>query len=231
VTNESPAPGSRPWRVLIADDDTMARGFMAEILGSMPDIEVVAQASDGSDAVELARLHRPDAALIDVNMRQMHGPEATAAILGQVRTTNVAAVTAYATDDSVDRMLAAGALGFLLKDSSPDELIEGVRTVAQGDGFVSPQMTTYLIREHVKGLGGQGRREAVERFEQLSERERNIAVLVAEGASNPTIADRLHLSPATVKTHLEQVNLKLGAANRSLVAVMVERAGFGPASL
>lgn len=168
--------------------------------------------------------------LVDVNMRAMHGPEATAAILGQVQT-NVIAITAYASDDSVDRMIGAGAMGFLLKDASPHELIEGVRTVARGDGFVSPQATTYLIREHVKSLGGHGRREAVERFTRLSDRERAVAMLIAEGESNPTIAERLHLSQATVKTHLEQVNLKLGAPNRTLVAVMVERAGFGPASL
>jgi DNA-binding NarL/FixJ family response regulator len=213
--------------VLIADDDAMSRRFMAEILTSQPDLEVVAQAADGAAAVEAARLHHPDVVLMDVQMPRLAGPEATEALLGQVDA-SVVAITSYASDDVVDRMLVAGAMGFLLKDQPPQELIDGVRTVARGDGFVSPAATARLIRRYVTGRDGQPRREAADRFASLTERERDIAVLVAAGASNQEIGDRLHLSVATVKTHLEQARLKLGAANRALVCVMVERAGFGP---
>ena len=213
--------------MLIADDDGMSRRFMAEILTSQPDLEVVAQAADGAEAVEAARRHRPDVVLMDVQMPRLAGPEATEALLGQVDA-NVIAITSYASDDVVDRMLVAGAMGFLLKDQPPQELIDGVRTVARGDGFVSPAATAQLIRRYVKGRGDRNRRDASARFASLTERERDIAVLVAAGASNQEIGDELHLSIATVKTHLEQARLKLGAANRALVCVMVERAGFGP---
>ncbi|GAA4164521.1 response regulator transcription factor [Gryllotalpicola daejeonensis] len=218
---------SRPWRVLIADDDAMSRRFMAEILSSQADLEVVAQAPDGAAAVEAARRHRPDVVLMDVQMPHVAGPAATETMLAQVQT-NVVAITSYATDDIVDQMLVAGAMGFLLKDQPPHELIDGVRTVARGDGFVSPAATARLIRRYVSGRGEAHRQEARERFEALSERERDIAVLVASGASNQQIGAELHLSVATVKTHLEQARLKLGAANRALVCVLVERAGFGP---
>lgn len=227
-SSPAPAAEARPWRVLIADDDPMARGFMATILGSQADLEVVAEASDGAEAIEAARRHRPDVILMDVNMPNVAGAEATEAVLAQLSTA-IIAITSWATRDVVDRMLIAGALGFLHKDVSPQALIDGVRTVARGEGFVSGAEMSALIRRYVEQTGDPARIEAVRLFATLSERERTVARLVAEGATNPEIAARTYVSPATVKTQLEQVFIKLGQRDRVGVAVMVERAGFGPA--
>lgn len=227
-SSSAPVAETRPWRVLIADDDAMARRHMADILGSQPDFEIVAQAADGAEAIEAARRHHPDVILMDVKMPNMTGVEATEAVLAQL-STSIIAVTALATQEVVDRMLIAGAMGFLHKDLSPHALIQGVRTVARGEGFVSGAEMSGLIRRYVQQTADPARREAVRRFETLSERERAIAQRVAAGQTNPEIAAHLHLSPATVKTHLEQVFAKLGQRDRVGVAVLVERAGFGPA--
>lgn len=213
--------------MLIVDDDGMARAGLRGILETAHDIEVVAEAADGPTAVELARAHRPGIVLMDVRMPGMSGAEATTAVLAQIDT-RVVAITSFDTEDYVFRMIEAGASGFLLKDTPPLDIIQAVRTVAEGDSVISPRSTAHLVRRFAAGSGGAAKREAAERFSTLSAREREIAVLVAGGASNNEIAEALHLSVATVKTHLEQARIKLGARNRALVCVLVERAGFGP---
>jgi DNA-binding NarL/FixJ family response regulator len=165
---------------------------------------------------------------MDVNMPNVAGAEATEAVLAQLSTA-IIAITSWTTREVVDRMLIAGALGFLHKDVSPQALIDGVRTVARGEGFVSGAEMSALIRRYVQQTADPAHLEAVRRFETLSERERAVAQRVAAGETNPEIAAHMHLSTATVKTHLEQVFLKLGQRDRVGVAVTAERAGFGPA--
>lgn len=215
---------------MIVDDDGMARVGLRGILETADDIDVVAEAADGSTAVELARAHRPDVVLMDVRMPGMPGPEAAAAVLAQIET-RIVAITSFDTEDYVFRMIEAGASGFLLKDTPPLDIIQAVRTIAAGDSVISPRSTAHLVRRFASAAGASARRTAVERFETLTARERDIVVHVASGATNDEIAAALHLSLATVKTHLEQARIKLGARNRSLVGVMVERAGFGPAEI
>ncbi|MBY0690149.1 response regulator transcription factor [Microbacterium marinilacus] len=208
----------------------MARAGLRGILETASDIEVVAEAGDGAGAVEAARAHRPDIVLMDVRMPGMSGAEATSALLAHVDA-RVIAITSFDSEDYVFRMIESGASGFLLKDTAPLDIIQAVRTVAAGDSVVSPRSTAHLVRRFAATSGDAARRHAAERFATLTARERDVAVHVAGGATNDEIAAAMHLSVATVKTHLDQVRIKLGARNRALVCVLVERAGFGPPAL
>lgn len=218
-------------RVLIVDDDALVRQGLRGILDAAEDIEVIGEASSGAEAVELARRHRPDVVMMDVRMPGMPGDEATVLLHETVPSSAVIAITSFDSEDYVFRMLEAGALGFLLKDADPADFGKAVRSVTSGEGFVSPRSTAQLISRFAGGRDHAARREAQTRFAKLSARERDVAVLVSEGASNQEIAESLHLSLATVKTHLEQARITLGARNRALVCVAVERAGFGPVQL
>lgn len=215
-------------RVLVVDDDALVRQSLRAILGAAADIEVIGDLSNGVDAIAFARERRPDVVLMDVRMPGMPGPESTAALLAEVPGAKVIAITSFDSEDYVFRMLEAGASGFLLKDSATAHFADAVRSVHSGEGFVSPRSTVHLIARFAGGRDHAMHREAQQRFATLTPRERDIAVLVAEGASNNEIALALHLSVATVKTHLEQARLKLGARNRALMCIAVERAGFGP---
>jgi DNA-binding NarL/FixJ family response regulator len=215
-------------RVLIVDDDALVRQGLRVILSAADDIEVVGEAAGGAEAVEFARRHRPDIVMMDVRMPGMPGDEATVLLHQLVPNVRVIAITSFDSQDYVFRMLEAGALGFLLKDADPGDFARAVRSVAGGEGFVSPRSTVHLLSRFAAGGEHAVRRSAQERFSRLSSRERDVVVLVAEGASNQEIAETLHLSVATVKTHLEQARVTLGARNRALVCVAVERAGFGP---
>lgn len=228
ASDPSSADGPRAIRVLVVDDDALVRQSLRSILGAAAGIEVIGDVSNGADAVAFARERRPDVVLMDVRMPGLPGPESTAALLAEVPSTRVIAITSFDSEDYVFRMLEAGASGFLLKDSATAHFAEAVRSVHAGEGFVSPRSTVHLIARFAGGRDHAVRREAQARFQTLTRREQDIAVLVAEGASNSEIADALHLSVATVKTHLEQARQKLGARNRALMCIAVERAGFGP---
>lgn len=221
------ATDDSPVRVLIVDDEPLIRSGFRFVLGVDPSIDVVAEASDGAAAVELVRTHRPDVVLMDVRMPVMDGPDATAVIVAESGA-RVLAMTSLDAEGQLVRMLIAGALGYLLKDESPDRIIDAVRRTAQGESVFSAQSTAQLVRRAVEGEHGQGRAAAVARISVLTERERDVAVRVASGATNQEIGAALHIAPGTVKTHLEQVFAKLAVRNRVQVGVLLERAGYGP---
>ncbi len=200
------------------------------MLGVDPSIEIVGEASDGAAAVALVRAHRPDVVLMDVRMPGVSGPEATAAIVSQSGS-RVLAMTSIDSEDQLLRMLSAGASGYLLKDESPERIVDAVRRTAAGDTVVSGRSTAQLVRRAVANESGVGRIVAEERVSVLTERERDVAKGVARGETNQQIGATLHISAATVKTHLEQVFAKLGVRSRVQVGIILERAGLGPTEL
>lgn len=216
-------------RVLVVDDDFLVRAAIAGILGPRTDIDVVGTAAGAVEAIALARSHRPDVVLMDIQMPEMDGVEATRAILAQVDT-EVVAITSIGTPETVQRMLDAGAYGYILKDTAPDALAEAVLTVARGDAFLSPRHTRVLVERLVAGTGSDARQKAAELFQTLTEREREAARLVAAGETDAEIAQALHVSLTTVKTHVQQTRIKLGARNRTQIGVIVERAGETPST-
>lgn len=214
-------------RVLIIDDDFLVRAAVEGILGPRADIEVVGSAGSGAEGIEVARVRRPDVVLMDIQMPGMDGIEATRALLRQVDT-DVVAMTSIATPEAVQRMLAAGAYGYLLKDTAPEALAEAVLTVARGDAFLSPRHTRALVERMASDSGLEARRAAAQLFASLTERERDAARLVAAGATDSEIARSLHVALSTVKTYIQQTRLKLGVRNRTQIGVIVERAGETP---
>lgn len=220
-------------RVLLVDDESLIRmGFRyilgaAEVEAEHPAIEVVGEVGDGAAAVAFVRAHRPDVVLMDVSMPIMTGLEATEVIVAESES-RVLAMTSLDAEDQLFRMLEAGATGYLLKDESPARIVDAVRRTARGDAVVSALSTAQLVRRAVAGEGGAGRRVAIDRLGVLTERERDVAQRVASGATNQEIGAALHIAAGTVKSHLEQVFVKLGVRNRVQVGVILERAGLGP---
>lgn len=222
----TPSADSRV-RVVLVDDEPLIRSGFRFVLGVDPSIEVVGEASDGAAAIGLVRARRPDVVLMDVRMPVMDGPDATAVIVSE-SSARVLAMTSLDAEGQLVRMLLAGAIGYMLKDESPTRIIDAVHQTAVGESVFSAQSTAQLVRRAVAGEGGSGRHAAVERISALTERERDVAVRVASGATNQEIGTALHIAPGTVKTHLEQVFAKLTVRNRVQVGVILERAGFGP---
>ncbi|GHE33210.1 DNA-binding response regulator [Streptomyces cellulosae] len=216
-------------RVLLADDEAMVRAGVRAILDSGGEAEVVAEAGEGREAVELARAHRPDVALLDVRMPRLDGLAAAEEIVRTVPGTAVAVLTTFSERDYVARALAGGATGFLLKSGDPYELLAGVRAVAGGAAFLSPKVARYVI-EGLGGTDGGGRlareAEARARVEALSPREREVLGLVGAGLSNPEIAARLHLVEGTVKAYVSAVLERLGVRNRVQAAIVAYEAGL-----
>jgi DNA-binding NarL/FixJ family response regulator len=203
-------------RVLLADDQAMVRGGFRLILESQPGITVAAEAADGIQAVALARELRPDVCLVDIRMPGMDGIEVTRALAGPdvPRPLRVVIVTTFDTDEYVYGALAAGAVGFLLKDAGPALLIEAVRAASAGDALISPSVTVRLLRQ----LAPLRRRAAAGPASQLSERELDIARAIAKGRTNQEIAAELFISLSTVKTHITRIQDKLGVRNRVEIA-------------
>ncbi|WP_276320553.1 response regulator [Amycolatopsis suaedae] len=206
-----------PTRVLIADDHAMVRNGFRLVLDAQPDMSVVGEAADGAAALEQAALLRPDVVLADIRMPKVDGLELTRRLSG---TTRVIVVTTFDHDEYVHTALRNGACGFLLKRSGPTLLIEAIRAAMAGDTLISPQVTVRLLR----GLAD--REPPAEPREPLTEREREIAALVAAGRTNAEIAADLFISPGTVKTHLANVSGKLGARNRVEIAAWAWAAGL-----
>ena len=223
----SSADVPRPVRVLVVDDDFLVRTAVKGILDPRPDIEVIGTAGGGGEAIDLARRSRPDVVLMDIQMPGMDGIEATKALLAEVET-EVVAMTSLGAAETVQRMLDAGAYGYVLKDTAPDELAEAVLTVARGDAFLSPRHTRSLLEGLASGSGHDARRKAAELFGTLTDRERDAVRLVAVGATDSEISEAMHVAVSTVKSHIQQARLKLGVRNRTQIAVMVERAGETP---
>lgn len=223
--NEGPV--SVRARVVIADDQALLRGGFRALLESASDIEVVAEAADGAEAVEAARRHRADVVLMDIRMPRVDGLEATRRIAGDPALSGVKVliVTTYETDEYVYEALRSGASGFLLKDTEPAELIGAVRVVARGDALLSPSVTRRLIQDIAGRAAGQLPRKP-NALNGLTEREREVVALVAQGLSNDEIAAKLFLSPLTAKTHVSRAMSKLDARDRAQLVVFAYESGL-----
>ncbi|WP_217915053.1 response regulator [Miltoncostaea marina] len=213
-------------RVVLADDQTLVRSGLRALLERADDIEVVDEAADGEGAVAAARAHRPDVLLMDIRMPGVDGIEATRRIAADAGLASVRVVmlTTYELDEYVFEALYAGASGFLLKEIEPEELREAVRVVARGDALLAPSVTRRLIREFTAQPGR--RRPPPEGLGELTDREREVVALVAQGLSNAAIAERLVISPATAKTHVSRAMTKLHAHDRAQLVVLAYETGL-----
>ncbi|WP_204017556.1 response regulator [Sphaerimonospora thailandensis] len=223
-------------RLLIADDQEMVRSAFRMILGSQPDMDVVAEAADGATAVEEARRLRPDVCILDIRMPRMDGLEATRLLAGpDVRDPlNVLIATTFDLDEYVYGALHGGACGFLLKDASPALLVEAVRAAAAGNALISPSITVRLLAHMASQRGGFSPSPAVRKqtgrpIEPLTQRELDVVRLLARGRTNEELALELYVTPATIKTHLANVQRKLGVRNRVEIAAWAWENGIcGP---
>ncbi|WP_430791367.1 response regulator [Actinoplanes sp. G11-F43] len=215
--------------VVLVDDQALVRAGFRALLDAEPDIDVVGEAADGLRAVEVVRAARPDVVLMDIRMPGVDGLEATRRIAAEAElaATRVVILTTFELDEYVFEALRTGASGFLVKDTEPVELLRGIRAVAAGDGLLSPSVTRRVIGSFVTSAAAQGRQpEPPRELEQLTDREREVLVLVAEGLSNDEIAGRLVISPATAKTHVSRTMIKLGARDRAQLVVYAYEAGL-----
>jgi DNA-binding NarL/FixJ family response regulator len=214
-------------RVVVVDDQALVRGGFAMVLRIHDDIEVVAEAGTGLEAIEVARQHRPDVILMDIRMPDMDGLEATSRILAEADwNVRVLILTTFDPDEYVYvyRALRAGASGFVLKDIPPDQLATAVRTVADGGALLAPSITRRLIGQFTE-------RRTVDaavsgRLERLTDREREVVVAVARGSSNAEIAGELFIGPATVKSHVSSILTKLGLRDRTQLVVFAYESGL-----
>ncbi|MEV5876585.1 response regulator transcription factor [Streptomyces sp. NPDC052101] len=216
-------------RVLLADDQALLRSAFRVLVDSEPDMEVVGEASDGADAVRLAKEHGPDVVLMDIRMPGTDGLAATRLISEDPSLTEVHVVilTTFEVDDYVVQALRAGACGFLGKGSEPEELLNAIRVAAGGEALLSPTATKGLIARFLAQGDDDGRDPArSERLGALTGREREVLVQVAGGHSNDEIAERLEVSPLTVKTHVNRAMAKLGARDRAQLVVIAYESGL-----
>jgi DNA-binding NarL/FixJ family response regulator len=214
-------------RVLLADDQALIRGGFRVLIDSAPDLEVVGEAANGREAVELARSTRADVVVMDVRMPEMDGLEATRAICADedLAGVRVLVVTTFEIDEYVVQALRAGASGFVGKGVEPHELLAAIRTVAVGDALLSAKATRGLITSFLAQPTG-GPVATSEQLALLTERELEVVVLVAYGLSNDDIAERLFVSPLTAKTHVNRAMMKLGARDRAQVVVIAYQSGL-----
>ncbi|GAA3762940.1 response regulator transcription factor [Spinactinospora alkalitolerans] len=210
----------------IVDDDPLVRAGLAMMLGGASDIRVVAEAGDGTEVLPLVDRHAPDVVLMDIRMPSMDGLTATEALRSRSRAPEVIVLTTFDADAHVLRALRAGAAGFLLKDTPPEEIVAAVRQVARGNPVLSPAVTRRLITRVAESDRDRRRARARERLAVLSDRERKVAVAVGQGRSNAEIGAVLHFSVPTVKTHVSGVLTKLGLNNRVQIALLVHGAGL-----
>lgn len=221
---------SAPVRVLIVDDDPLVRGALSMILGGVPDLTVVGEATDGAEVPAAVAAHAPDVVLMDIRMPRVDGLAATETLRATAEPPEVLVLTTFDADEQVLRALRAGASGFLLKDTPPAEIVAAVRRVAAGEATLSPAVTRKLIA-HVTGTapapGPDPKRErAVRLLDDLSEREREVAVLLGRGRTNAEISAELFMSVATVKAYVSRLLTKLDLNNRVQVALLVQDAGL-----
>ena len=219
------AEASSLIRVVLADDQGLVRAGFRALLDAQDDIEVVGEAVDGEAAARLAAELRPDIVLMDIRMPGMDGLAATRRIADDERSASVRVVilTTFGLDEYVFEAIRSGASGFLVKDTEPEELVQAVRVVAGGDALLSPGVTKKLIAEFAARAKEPG---ATEGLEELTDREREVLALVAEGLSNDEIGERLVVSPATAKTHVSRAMGKLGARDRAQLVVIAYESGL-----
>jgi DNA-binding NarL/FixJ family response regulator len=207
-------------KVAIADDQALLRGGFRLLVDAAEDMEVVGEAANGAEAIELVALHHPDVVLMDIRMPVIDGIEATRQITANPEDagTKVLMLTTFDLDEYVYSALRAGASGFLLKDTRPEELLAGIRTLAAGEALLAPGITRRLIAEFVQRPDGPPAPVPIE-LKDLTEREREVLVEVARGLSNADIATRLNISTATAKTHVSRLLMKLHAHDRAQLVI------------
>jgi DNA-binding NarL/FixJ family response regulator len=212
-------------RILIADDQTLIRAGFRALLDAEPDMEVVAECGTGSDAVRLAAREKPDVVLMDIRMPQGDGLEATRLILADpaLPGTRVIILTTFELDEYIAEAVRAGAAGFLVKDTEPEELLRAVRVVHDGDALLSPSVTRRIMAQ----LALQSRATSPPRsLDQITEREREVLRLVGEGLNNAEIAGRLFITPLTAKTHVSRIMAKLQVRDRAQLVVLAYESGL-----
>jgi DNA-binding NarL/FixJ family response regulator len=212
--------------VLLADDEALVRAGLRMILETTDDLTVVDEAGDGQAAVDAVQRHRPDVVLMDIRMPRLDGLQATAAIRARPQPPAVIVLTTFNTDHDVFRALEAGATGFLLKDTPPADLLRAVRLAAAGDAMLSPSVTRQVIHRFTAEDRSRVRAEALDRLRPLTGREREVLVQIGLGHANAVIAAALHMSEATVKSHITRLFEKLAATNRVQLAIAAFRAGL-----
>ncbi len=215
-------------RILLVDDDPLVRSGLRLMLEASPDLLVVADVGSGEEAVPAIQAHRPDVVLLDYRMGELDGISTTQEVRRLDRPPKVVLLTTFDMDDLPVRAVRAGADGFLLKTAGPDEITRAVRDAAAGHAPFSPESAGHVMA-HVRDDAAGGRRQdAARRVSVLSEREREICVLLAHGYTTAGAATRMHLAESTVKTHLRAAEAKLGVGSRAELAVLVDRAGLLP---
>lgn len=213
-----------PIRLVIVDDDALVRGGLSTILGLQPDIEVVGEAGDGRQAIQVCHEVQPDVVLMDVRMPGMDGIQATRELAREGARLRVLVVTTFENDDYVYGALHAGASGFVLKRVKPEELVQAVRIVARGESMVFPQMMRDMVARNHQPVPADDRRAQL--VGSLTEREAEILRMLAEGRSNAEIADQLVLAVHTVKSHVAHVLSKLEARDRTQAVILAYETGF-----
>jgi DNA-binding NarL/FixJ family response regulator len=220
----------RPIRVVLVDDDPLVRAGLGLMLGGAPQLEIVGQAGDGAEGLQVIDRVRPDVVLMDIRMPRMDGLAATRRLSERADPPKVIVLTTFDADEHVVRALADGASGFLLKDTSPPAIIEAIEKVAAGEPMLSPSVTAQLIRRVVDDAAPRedtGRAStATARLAGLSQREREVAVAVGQGKSNAEIAGELYMSLATVKAHVSHILDKMQLSNRVQIAICIHDAGL-----
>jgi len=213
-------------RVAVCDDQTLVRAGFRVLIDTTPGLSVVGEAGTGTAAVELIRRERPDVALMDIQMPEMDGIEATRRLLGgpEPVPVRVLILTTFDLDRYVFAALRAGASGFLLKDTPPNDLLAAIRVIADGEALLSPRVTRRLVAEFAKRPAVAV--EAAHRLDGVTEREREVLVLIARGLSNTEIAAELYLSIATAKSHVGRLLTKLGARDRAQLVIAAYEAGL-----
>jgi DNA-binding NarL/FixJ family response regulator len=215
---------TQPLRVLLADDDSLIRTAIDAILRPAAGIELIAQAADGRAAVDLALRHRPDVALLDIQMPVLDGLAALREIRRLVPEVRIVVLTTFGQDEYVAQALTHGAAGFLLKESAADELEYAIRAAAAGNAYLSPKITRQVL-DRLPPAPTRPTEDQV-KVDTLSEREREVLILLAQGLSNAEIGQRLFVSEGTVKTHVYHVFAKLGCDNRVQAAMLAQRTGL-----
>jgi DNA-binding NarL/FixJ family response regulator len=217
---------SKQIRVLVVDDDALVRAGLTMLLAAVDDIEIVGEAADGSEVEHAIAEHRPDVVLMDIRMPGMDGLAATEVVRARDQSPEVIVLTTFDADVHVLSALRAGASGFLLKDTSPADIVHAIRAVAAGEPILSPTITRRLIEHATESEGGERRRRhARERLDLLTEREREVAIAIGYGKSNAEISRELYMSVATVKAHVSRLLEKLEFNNRVQIALLAHDAG------
>ena len=207
-------------RVLLVDDEELVRSGLRLILSTEPDLEVVAEAADGEQALALAELHQPDVVMLDIRMPGLDGIEVARRLAASGSPARVVVLTTFDNDDYVYGALRAGASGFLLKDAPATQLVSAIRAAAAGDAVLAPSVTRRVVDE----LGRRQAPVAIQRLDVLTDRERDVLTLMAEGCSNAEIGERLFITEGTVKTHVARILVKLGVRDRLQAVVLAYRA-------